>query len=36
MVIERVKDIPPLGRFAVRDMGMTIAAGMVIEVTPRK
>ncbi len=36
MVIERVKDIPPLGRFAVRDMGMTIAAGMVIDVTPRK
>ncbi len=36
MVIERVKDIPPLGRFAVRDMGMTVAAGMVIDVTPRK
>ncbi len=36
MVIERVKDIPPLGRFAVRDMGMTIAAGMVIDVTPKK
>ncbi len=36
MVIEKVKDIPPLGRFAVRDMGMTIAAGMVIDVTPRK
>uniref|UniRef100_A0A7C4W2P8 Elongation factor 1-alpha n=1 Tax=Geoglobus ahangari TaxID=113653 RepID=A0A7C4W2P8_9EURY len=35
MVIERVKDIPPLGRFAVRDMGMTIAAGMVIDLTPR-
>ncbi len=26
MVIERVKDIPPLGRFAVRDMGMTVGA----------
>ncbi|ADC66549.1 translation elongation factor EF-1, subunit alpha [Ferroglobus placidus DSM 10642] len=36
MVIERVKDIPPLGRFAVRDMGMTVAAGMVLDVTPRK
>lgn len=36
MVIEKVKDIPPLGRFAVRDMGMTVAAGMVIDVTPRK
>ncbi|MBN2487908.1 MAG: translation elongation factor EF-1 subunit alpha, partial [Methanosarcinaceae archaeon] len=28
MVIEPVKEIPQLGRFAVRDMGMTIAAGM--------
>ncbi|AIY90496.1 translation elongation factor EF-1 subunit alpha [Geoglobus acetivorans] len=35
MVIEKVKDIPPLGRFAVRDMGMTVAAGMVLDVTPR-
>jgi elongation factor 1-alpha len=30
MVIEPVKEIPQLGRFAVRDMGMTIAAGMCI------
>ncbi|MEM0214590.1 MAG: translation elongation factor EF-1 subunit alpha [Archaeoglobaceae archaeon] len=36
MVIERVKDIPPLGRFAIRDMGITIGAGMVLDVTPRK
>ena len=36
MVIERVKDIPPLGRFAIRDMGMTIGAGMVLDITPRK
>lgn len=35
MVIERVKDIPPMGRFAVRDMGMTVAAGMVLDLTPR-
>ncbi len=35
MVIEKVKEIPPLGRFAVRDMGMTVAAGMVIDLTPR-
>lgn len=35
MVIEKVKDIPPMGRFAVRDMGMTVAAGMVLELTPR-
>ncbi len=36
MVIEKVKEIPPLGRFAIRDMGMTVAAGMVLDVTPRK
>jgi len=35
MVIEKVKDIPPMGRFAVRDMGMTVAAGMVLDLTPR-
>ena len=29
LCIETVKEIPQLGRFAVRDMGMTIAAGMV-------
>lgn len=32
MVIEPIKDIPQLGRFAVRDMGMTIAAGMCMSV----
>ncbi|PXF51618.1 MAG: translation elongation factor EF-1 subunit alpha [Candidatus Methanophagaceae archaeon] len=32
LVIERVKEIPQLGRFAVRDMGQTVAAGMVIDV----
>lgn len=31
MVIEKVKEIPMLGRFAVRDMGQTVAAGMCIE-----
>ncbi|MCD6523157.1 MAG: translation elongation factor EF-1 subunit alpha [Candidatus Diapherotrites archaeon] len=35
MVIESSKDFPQLGRFAVRDMGMTVAAGMVLEVTPK-
>ena len=35
MVIEKVKDIPQLGRFAIRDMGQTIAAGMCMDVTPR-
>lgn len=32
MVIEPIKEIPQLGRFAIRDMGMTIAAGMCMSV----
>jgi elongation factor 1-alpha len=35
LCIEKVKDIPQLGRFAIRDMGMTIAAGMVQEIKLR-
>jgi elongation factor 1-alpha len=35
MVIEKVKEIPQLGRFAIRDMGQTIAAGMCMDVVPR-
>ncbi len=35
MVIEKVKDVPQLGRFAIRDMGMTIAAGMCIDIKSR-
>ncbi len=36
MVIENVKEIPQLGRFAIRDMGSTIAAGMCIAITPKQ
>jgi len=36
MVIENAKDFPQLGRFAIRDMGQTVAAGMVIDVVPKK
>jgi elongation factor 1-alpha len=36
MVIESYKEFPQLGRFAVRDMGMTVAVGIVTKVTPRK
>jgi elongation factor 1-alpha len=36
MVIEKVKEIPQLGRFAVRDMGSTIAAGMCMDITPKQ
>jgi elongation factor 1-alpha len=35
LCIENVKEFPQLARFAIRDMGMTVAAGMVISVTPR-
>ncbi|MEM5772101.1 MAG: translation elongation factor EF-1 subunit alpha [Candidatus Aenigmatarchaeota archaeon] len=34
LVIESVKKIPELARFAVRDMGQTVAAGVCLEVTP--
>ncbi len=36
MVIEPVKEIPHLGRFAIRDMGMTIAAGMCMSVKKKE
>ncbi len=32
MVIEKSKEIPQLGRFAIRDMGITVAAGVVLDV----
>jgi elongation factor 1-alpha len=35
IVVEAFSDIPQLGRFAVRDMGATIAAGIVKEITQR-
>jgi elongation factor 1-alpha len=35
IVIEPYSSIPQLGRFAVRDMGMTIAVGVVKEVTEK-
>ncbi|MGC2035624.1 MAG: translation elongation factor EF-1 subunit alpha, partial [Thermoplasmata archaeon] len=36
LVIEKYKEFPQLGRFAVRDMGQTVAAGVVIEVKKRE
>ncbi len=36
MIVEKVKEIPQMGRFAIRDMGTTIAAGMVVDITPAK
>ncbi len=36
LVLERYKEFPQLGRFAVRDMGQTVAAGVVVEVKKRE
>jgi elongation factor 1-alpha len=36
MVIESSKKIPQLGRFAIRDMGQTVAAGVCLEVEEAK
>ena len=36
IVVEEYKKFPQLGRFAIRDMGQTVAAGIVLSVTPRK
>ncbi|WP_069806454.1 translation elongation factor EF-1 subunit alpha [Vulcanisaeta thermophila] len=36
VVIEKYSEFPGLGRFALRDMGRTIAAGQVIEIKPKK
>ncbi len=36
VVIEKASDFPQLGRFAVRDMGETVGAGLVLDVTPRQ
>ena len=32
MVLENFKDIPELGRFAIRDMGATVGVGVVQEI----
>lgn len=36
VVMEKFSDFPPLGRFAIRDMGQTVAAGVVLDITPKK
>lgn len=35
IVIEPFKEIPQLGRFAIRDMGTTVAVGVVTEITEK-
>lgn len=36
VVVEKFTDFAPLGRFAIRDMGQTVAAGVVLDVTPKQ
>ena len=36
LVIETAKEFPQLGRFAIRDMGQTVAAGMCIEIEKKE
>ncbi|MCD6331044.1 MAG: translation elongation factor EF-1 subunit alpha [Thermoplasmata archaeon] len=36
MVIEKAKEFPELGRFAIRDMGQTVGAGVVEDIEPRE
>ena len=36
LVIEPFKQFPQMGRFAIRDMGQTVAAGQVIDVEKAK
>jgi elongation factor 1-alpha len=36
MVIEKYSEFPELGRFAIRDMGMTVAAGICLDVVKAK
>jgi len=35
MVAEKYEDFPQLGRFAIRDMGQTVAVGIIKDVTPK-
>jgi elongation factor 1-alpha len=35
VVLEEYKKFPQLGRFAIRDMGQTVAAGIVLSITPK-
>ncbi|WP_026068886.1 translation elongation factor EF-1 subunit alpha [Methanomassiliicoccus luminyensis] len=36
MVIEKAKEFPQLGRFAIRDMGATVAAGMCLDIEKKE
>jgi elongation factor 1-alpha len=36
MAIEKASEFPQLGRFAIRDMGQTVAAGLVIDIVKKQ
>jgi elongation factor 1-alpha len=36
MVIEKQSEFPEIARFAIRDMGMTVAAGICLEIVKAK
>ena len=36
IAIETYSDFPEIGRFAIRDMGQTIGAGVVEDIEPRE
>ena len=36
MVIEKAKEFPQLGRFAIRDMGQTVAAGICLDIEKKE
>jgi elongation factor 1-alpha len=36
MCIENVAELPQMGRFAIRDMGQTVAAGVCVEITQKR
>jgi elongation factor 1-alpha len=36
MALEKASEFPQLGRFAIRDMGQTVAAGMVIDIVKKQ
>ena len=33
---KKASDYPHLGRFAIRDMGKTVAAGIVLDIKPKQ
>jgi elongation factor 1-alpha len=34
--LEKYQEFPQLGRFALRDMGQTVAAGVILDIVPKK